>query len=187
MDCEAILSKISLFISGEVEAPEKENIQNHLDSCASCQNDYKFQMAIEKSLKEAARSPMPRAAEFRILARLPLLAGWEPPMYAVVAAGMFFGIIIGAWSYIINSEWFQPVYDGFNLTMASFWAWAGQRIPELLYLLDYIPAFSLVQGLIAAGIAGLLIYKLFDLVISLFWSTAVPVPLKKNSLTPIIR
>ncbi len=181
MECDKINPLLTRFLAEELTERERYSVEKHLASCSACSEDLRYLGRIDQTLRRMERTPMPRAVELRILARLPLLTGWEPPMYAVVAAAVFLGVVIGAWSYVINFQLFQPVVDYFRIVNANFWAWVGNQSPDLVHVLNYLTDFTVVHVVIIIAVGGAILYKLGEYVLAGLWGHhALTIPIKQH-------
>ena len=59
MECEKALELISLYIDGELNKEEQEEIIKHMEQCESCKKEYDSLKEMVETLKEMEYMPLP--------------------------------------------------------------------------------------------------------------------------------
>lgn len=66
--CEEALLVLFTYLDGELEAPHRQEVEEHLHRCRSCFSRVEFERRLKAHLAELRNEPVPSAMEARIRA-----------------------------------------------------------------------------------------------------------------------
>lgn len=66
-DCTTALERIYLFVDSEIETASAEEIQEHLDSCADCLNEYDYERLVKMVVSRSCAEVAPEQLRERVL------------------------------------------------------------------------------------------------------------------------
>lgn len=153
---------LSQYTGGELAEKDNTRITAHLDSCALCQTEYRLQLAIDNTLQETERIPMPADVDSRILLRI-LQVKPEVSYLKLSLAGGILGFLIGILlPMVLMSDTFSRSVDVFIILQAEILAWAGEHSPDLVPLFESLFHVSPHYLGIGALLLLLLMYEFFE-------------------------
>lgn len=66
-DCEKALENLYLFIDSELDRADRAEIQEHIDDCASCLDEYDLERLVKTLVMRSCSEPAPEPLRERVL------------------------------------------------------------------------------------------------------------------------